>query len=72
MAPYPAVDAAAAGGRATGVSGDGRRFSIEARTRNLAYGTTCLMAATFIWHGLRQLGHFSSRIIRRCACDASR
>ena len=49
-----------------------RRFSIDARTRKRAYGITCLMAATFIWHGLRQVGHFSSRMCRRCACAASR
>ena len=40
-----------------------RRFSTAARTRNFAYGATCLIAATFIWHGLRQVGHFSSRIV---------
>lgn len=32
------------------------RFSFDARTRNFTYGTTCLMAATFIWQGLRQDG----------------
>ena len=44
-----------------------RRFSRAALTRNLAYGATCLMAATFIWHGLRHVGHFSSRMKSRCA-----
>ena len=56
-----AVSAAAIGWRAA------LRFSALARTRNFAYGTTCLMAATFIWHGLRQVGHFSSRIQSRCS-----
>ena len=44
--------------------GGHRRLVVEppplavARTRNFAYGTTCLIAATFIWQGLRQVGHF--------------
>ena len=38
-----------------------RRGPGSART-----ASTCLIAATFIWHGLRQVGHFSSRMCRRC------
>ena len=43
------------------------RFSADARTRNLTYGATCFTAATFIWHGLRQVGHFFSFTQSRCS-----
>ena len=43
------------------------RFSRDARKRNFTYGATCFTAETFIWHGLRQVGHFSSLIASRWA-----
>ena len=48
---------------------DAPLFDRRAHEELARTGTTCLIAATFIWHGLRQVGHFSSRIMRRCACD---